>query len=79
MDLLEKTAQVKQPYAAVDSPPVLSLEEMEPALDDELTDSTRPFVKEIYEHWKTRRLRTNNKPLNPSLKVGFISLSVKMY
>lgn len=69
MDVLEKTAQLKQPFAAVDNPPVLTLEEMEPAFDDELTDSARPFVKEIYEHWKTRRLRTHNKILVPSLKV----------
>ena len=74
MDVLERTAQAKQPYAAVDNPPVLSLEEMEPAFDDEMTDSTRPFVKEIYEYWKTRRLRTNNRALVPSLKVGTVVL-----
>ena len=73
MDVLERTAQAKQPYAAVDNPPVLALEEMEPAFDDEMTDSTRPFVKEIYEYWKTRRLRTNNRALVPSLKVGAVA------
>ena len=69
MDVLEKAAQSKQPYAAVDNPPVLSLEDMEPAFDDDLTISTRPLVREIYEHWKTRRLGTNNRLLVPSLKV----------
>ena len=73
MDVLEKTAQVKQPFAAVDNPPVLSLAELQPAIDEDLTDSTRSFVKEIYEHWKTRKLGTNNRPLIPSLKVGLLT------
>ena len=69
MDALERTAQTKQPFASVDNPPVLLLSDLQPAIEDDLSDSTRSFVKEIYEHWKTRRLRTNNRPLVPSLKV----------
>ena len=69
MDALERTAQTKQPFASVDNPPVLSLPDLQSAIEDDLSDSTRSFVKEIYEHWKTRRLRANNRPLVPSLKV----------
>lgn len=68
MNLFEDTAQAKQPYAAVDSPPVLAYEEMELAIDENLDDSARPFTKEIYEHWKTRRLAESNTSLLPGLK-----------
>jgi len=70
MNAFEQTAQIKQPYAAVDSPPVLPYEEMESGPDDDIDDRARAFAKEIYEHWKTRRLFTGNKSLLTSLKVS---------
>lgn len=70
VNCFEETAQLKQPYAAVDSPPVLPYEEIESGLDDNIDDHTRPFAKEIYEHWKTRRLATGNNSLITSLKVS---------
>ena len=69
MNFFEETAQVKQPYAAVDSPPVLSYEEFETSMDDYLEDHTKPFTEEAYEHWKTRRLESGNKSLVEGLKV----------
>ena len=60
---------MKQPYAAVDSPPVLSYDEIESSMDDYLDDQARPFTKEIYEHWKARRLEAGNKSLTTGLKV----------
>lgn len=68
MNIFEETAQAKQPFSAVDNPPVLVYEEMENAIDENLDDSARPFVKDIYEHWKTRRLRDGNHSLVPGLK-----------
>ena len=68
MNLFEETAQAKQPYAAVDNPPVLAYDEMESAIDENLDDAARSFTKDIYEHWKTRRLEDGNKSLLPSLK-----------
>lgn len=68
MNCFEETAQVKQPYAAVDSPPVLSYDEIESSMDDYLDDHARPFTREIYEHWKTRRLEAGNKSLIIGLK-----------
>ena len=70
MNCFEETAQVKQPYAAVDSPPVLSYDEIESSMDDYLDDRARPFTKEIYEHWKTRRLEAGNRSLITGLKVS---------
>lgn len=70
MYCFEETAQVKQPYAAVDSPPVLSWNDIEPMLDENLEDSAKLFAKEIYEHWRTRRLAVENKALVTSLKVS---------
>ena len=70
MYFFEETAQAKQPYAAVDSPPVLTYDEMESASDEDLDDHARHFTEEIYEHWKTRRLRNGNKSLLTSLKVN---------
>ena len=69
MNCFEETAQVKQPYAAVDSPPVLSYDEIESSMDDYLDDHARPFTIEIYEHWKTRRLEAGNRSLITGLKV----------
>jgi enhancer of polycomb-like protein len=69
MDLFERTAQAKQPFAVVDSPPVLSYEELEISFDDTVEVSSLVFTKEIYQHWKKQRLKQGNKPLTPSLKV----------
>ncbi|KAI4165789.1 MAG: hypothetical protein LQ342_000732 [Letrouitia transgressa] len=68
MDFFEQTAQVKQPYASVDSPPVLTYEDMESAFEETLNDFAKHFAKEIYGHWKTRRVMTSNKPLIAGLK-----------
>ncbi|ETI28498.1 hypothetical protein G647_00947 [Cladophialophora carrionii CBS 160.54] len=68
MNFFEETAQTKQPFAAVDSPPVLPLEE----LQDQIDDTVPPFVSNlsrfIYEHWRTRRTATGNRSLAPRLK-----------
>lgn len=69
MNCFEETAQAKQPYAAVDSPPVLPYEGIETSMDDYLDDRVKPFTKDIYEHWKTRRLENSNKLLVEGLKV----------
>ncbi|KAJ5127614.1 Enhancer of polycomb-like protein 1 [Penicillium atrosanguineum] len=68
MNFFEETAQTKQPYAAVDSPPVLSFTDMEEAMDAAVEESVKRFAKDIYEHWKLRRLETENHPIAPSLK-----------
>lgn len=69
MNFFEETAQAKQPFAAVDNPPIVPYEEMESAFDGNFDDAARPFAKEIYEHWKTERLKAGNRSLMPGLKV----------
>lgn len=69
MNFFEETAQAKQPYAAVDSPPVLSYEEMESSFDENIDEAARIFAKDIYEHWKRQRLEAGNRPLITTLKV----------
>lgn len=70
MNFFEETAQAKQPYAAVDSPPVLSFTDMEEAMDAAVEQSVKRFAKDIYEHWKSRRTANGNRSLEPSLKVS---------
>lgn len=69
MNFFEDTTQAKQPYAAVDSPPVLTYEDMEASFDENISERARAFAKDIYEHWKRRRLEAGNKPLIINLKV----------
>lgn len=69
MSFFEETAQSKQPFAAVDNPPVLSHDEMVNAFDETISEKARGFSKEIYEHWRARRTAEGNQPLQPTLKV----------
>ncbi|KAJ5920942.1 hypothetical protein N7466_009268 [Penicillium verhagenii] len=68
MNFFEETVQAKQPFAAVDSPPVLTFEEMEEAMDSAVEVAVRYFAKHIYPHWKSRRTADGNNSLEPSLK-----------
>ncbi|KAI9768438.1 MAG: Enhancer of polycomb-like protein 1 [Geoglossum simile] len=68
MAFFEATAQSKQPFAAVDSPPVVSHEEMECSFDESIDENNRIFTREVYQHWKTERIKRGNKQLTPSLK-----------
>src|ERR1700753_2857094 len=68
MNFFEETAQTKQPFAAVDSPPVLPLEELQEQIDDTVPAFIRNLSRFIYEHWRTRRTDTNKRSLAPQLK-----------
>lgn len=68
MTFFEDAAQIKQPYAAVDSPPVLSLEELEEHCDDTLDPNVRSITKFVYDHWAARRSSNSNRGLAPHLK-----------
>lgn len=69
MGFFEETAQEKQPFAAVDNPPVLPLVDLEERFDDSVSSETRKLAKHVYEHWKTRRLESANRSLQWHLKV----------
>ncbi|EAW08683.1 enhancer of polycomb-like protein 1 [Aspergillus clavatus NRRL 1] len=68
MYFFEETAQTKQPFAAVDNPPVLSFAEMQESMDATVEESVKRFAKDIYDHWKARRTTAGNRSLLPNLK-----------
>ncbi|KAF9884355.1 Enhancer of polycomb-like protein 1 [Aspergillus nanangensis] len=68
MNFFEETAQAKQPFAAVDSPPVLSFSEFEDSMDGAVEEYVKEFAKDVYEHWKSQRMNTGNRSLQTSLK-----------
>ncbi|KAK2782751.1 Enhancer of polycomb-like protein 1 [Emmonsiellopsis sp. PD_33] len=70
MAFFEETAHAKQPFAAVDNPPVVPYSEMEISFDGLVEENARRFAKEIYEHWKERRTKAGNRPLQGGLKVS---------
>ena len=76
MNFFEETAEAKQPYAAVDSPPVLAFADMEEAMDAAVEQCVKRFAKDIYEHWKSQRVATGNRPLEASLKVSIEPLAL---
>lgn len=73
MSAYEETTLARQPFAAVDNTPVLSLEEMEAAFDDRegswfVEERARQFAKDVYEYWKDERSKHLNKSLMARLK-----------
>ena len=70
INFYEETAHTRQPYAAVDNSPVLTYEELEDAFDESLDAPARNSSREIYEHWKSRRLKSGNRSLSVNLKVS---------
>lgn len=69
MAFFEETAQLIQPFAAVDHPPVISYAEMEASFDNLVDEVNRRLAPDIYEHWKARRTKLGNRPLKTTLKV----------
>lgn len=68
MNSFEETTAVRQPFAAVDSTPVLTLDELQLAFDESVSDRARRFAKLVYEYWKGERAASGNRYLMPKLK-----------
>ncbi|KAB8416336.1 hypothetical protein FH972_024856 [Carpinus fangiana] len=72
MSSYEETTAARQPFAAVDNTPVLSLEEMELCFEEHerflVDERARKFAKDVYEYWKAERGKNLNKSLMPKLK-----------
>ncbi|KAL9602604.1 MAG: hypothetical protein Q9219_001748 [cf. Caloplaca sp. 3 TL-2023] len=69
MYFCEETAQSRQPYAALDNSPVLTYAEIEDAFDEAFDAPAKAFSREVYEHWKSRRLKVGNRSLAVNLKL----------
>ncbi|KAI9884078.1 MAG: Calcineurin subunit B [Watsoniomyces obsoletus] len=72
MDFFEKFSKFRQPFAVVDNEPVMSLNEMIQSHEyhEEVDEPARAFATDIYEHWKSKRLKRGHRPVMPSLKVS---------
>lgn len=66
MSFFEESSQRIQPFANLDSAPVLSLEEMEQSREEPLPADAQKFVKPIYQYWVSRK---GSRPLMPTIKV----------
>ncbi|KAL8652255.1 MAG: hypothetical protein Q9210_002796 [Variospora velana] len=69
MNFYEEIAQAKQPYAAVDNSPILTYEEIEDTFEERLEAPAKIFSREIYDHWRSRRLKIGNRSLSVNLKL----------
>lgn len=67
MEVFESTADRQAPFAAIDNT-VVAYDVMEFTLKQEVDEKLITFAKDIYEHWKTRRQCSSNRPLQLSLK-----------
>lgn len=68
MNFFEESSQRIQPFANLDSAPLLSLEEMRQGRpqDDELSKEAERFLKPIYQYWASKK---GSRPLMPTIKV----------
>lgn len=69
MSFFEETAQVRQPFAAVDNPPVLSFEDIQASYDDTVLETARTWAERVYPHWRARRVEKGNRALTSDLKI----------
>lgn len=68
MSAFEETSALRQPFAAVDHPLVLSLDEMQVAFDETVEDVAKYFAKDVYEYWKDRLANSGDHRLMAQLK-----------
>lgn len=67
MDVFEETAERQAPFAAVDNT-VISFDQMQTYLKQQVNAKAQGFSTDIYGYWKDRRQASGNRPLQPSLK-----------
>ncbi|KAG8623506.1 hypothetical protein KVT40_008482 [Elsinoe batatas] len=68
MSFFESAASTRQPFANIDSPPVLSFEELQASYDDTISPEAQKWAAEVYPHWHSLRLARGNQTLMPGLK-----------
>ena len=67
MSFFEETSQRLQPFANVDNAPVLSLDDMEQNVDENVSNAAQRWIKVIYQHWAQRK--HHNRAIMPTIKV----------
>ncbi|KAF2157963.1 hypothetical protein K461DRAFT_219932 [Myriangium duriaei CBS 260.36] len=68
VSFFEATATIRQPFATIDNPPVLSFEEIQSSFDYTISDDGQKWAPEIYPHWHGLRMAKSNQSLMPALK-----------
>ena len=68
ISFFEATAALRQPFATIDSPPVLAFDEMQAAFDYTISEEGQKWASEVYPYWHDLRDNRLNQPLMPSLK-----------
>jgi hypothetical protein len=73
MSFFDLKSDKSHPFANISNAPVLTLEEAESYYDDpedetNLSVEARKWAKEVYEHWRSRRVQNGNRSLLSSLK-----------
>ncbi|KAK5107268.1 hypothetical protein LTR62_001584 [Meristemomyces frigidus] len=66
MSVFEETTARLQPYANVDTAPILTLDEIEGSQEEEISSDASKWLKVIYQYWV---LKKGNRPLMPTIKV----------
>lgn len=72
MSFFEDTSQRLQPFANVDNAPVLSLEDMEQNVEENVSEEARRWMKVIYQHWMQRK---DSRAIMPAIKVRVLDTS----
>ena len=82
MELFEQTTERKAPMAHVNLSLIPRLDDMDEALLDPLTPELarlRPYAREVYVHWRARRIARGGKSVIPQLDVRpALSLSLSL-
>lgn len=79
MELFEQTTERKAPMAHVNLSLLPRLDDMDEALLDPLRPELarlRPYAREVYAHWRTRRVARGGKSVIPQLDVRCLPSSV---
>jgi enhancer of polycomb-like protein len=66
MDSFEETSQRLQPFANLDSAPILTLDEIEQARETPLSTEAQRFQRPIYQYWASKK---GSRTLMPTIKV----------
>jgi enhancer of polycomb-like protein len=74
INFFEESSTRLQPYANVDNAPILSLEEMENAVDDTIGLEAQKWFKLLYAYWITKK---GSRPLMPTIKVRVLDTSTE--
>lgn len=73
MSFFETKAEKNQPWASISNAPVMTYDEAQTFFDDvddetKLSVDARKWSKEIFEHWRSRRVQKENQALQTNLK-----------